>query len=121
VADDVGLHGGVPLGAVDPERRGAAARREAAAVVGGDGDHVGLVHGGPVPHPVAELPETHVRVCREVLPASYKQDYCIIYLITTNTLLLYIADECSSILLSYTTLGLSHPWYSSSRICGKSR
>ena len=75
VADDVGLHGGVPGGAVDAERRGAAAGREGAAVVGGDGDHVGLVHGGPVPHPVAELPEARVRVRREVLPARMPQDF----------------------------------------------
>jgi len=69
VADDVGLHAGVARGAVDPERRGAAARREGAVVVGRDGDHVRLVHGRPVLHPVAELPEAHVRVRREVLPA----------------------------------------------------
>lgn len=70
VGDDVRLHGGVAGGAVGPERRRAAARREGAAVVGCDGQHVGLVHGGPVPHPVAELPEAHVRVRREIVTAK---------------------------------------------------
>lgn len=71
VCGDVRLHGGVAGGAAGPERRRAAARRDDAAVVAGDGQHVGLAHGGPVPHPVAELPEAHVRIRREILTAQF--------------------------------------------------
>lgn len=73
VGDDVGLDAGVAAGGAvsgEPERRGAAAGGEGAVVVGGDGVDVRLVHGGPVPHPVAELAEAHVRVRLEVVPAG---------------------------------------------------